>query len=60
MTTNQHVKLTHFTKLVLLVLVILGTEFGHDWAVYAATAIWLELGLIVKWERKFIERWIER
>ena len=50
-TAHLH-NLSHFTKLVLLVLIVIATELDSNLALYGATAIWLELTYIINIERK--------
>jgi hypothetical protein len=54
MSYPQLSQLTHFTKLLILVLVILATEYHSNLFIYVATAVWLELAFIVRIERNVI------
>lgn len=54
MSLQQLSHLTHFTKLLILLLVIVATELDSDLAIYIATAVWLELAWIVKAERAVV------
>jgi hypothetical protein len=58
MSYQQLSQLTHFTKLLILILVIVATELGSDLAIYIATAVWLELSYIVKLERA-VFKWVK-
>lgn len=48
------IRLSHCTKLLLLLLIVIATEFDSKLAVYAATAVWLELTWVINVERKVI------
>lgn len=57
MSKNHMRGLTHWTKLLLFIMIVVSTKLESDVFIYATTIIWLEVGWFVRQERRLID-WI--
>ena len=55
MSHSAVMKLHHLTKLLILAMVIVATEYHSNYGLYAATILWLEFSHVVKMEKKAVE-----
>jgi len=54
MSLEQLHKLTNLTKVLLMILIVVATEYDSNIAIYTATGLWLWMNKIVKIERYLI------
>lgn len=56
MSARQIAALNHFTKLIILLVVVVSTELDSNYGLYLATLLWLEFGKVLQLERAFINK----